>query len=134
MNNIEDYTEDELRNELKRRQTQEQQDFINNFNIDGITVKDVIVLYFRPWDYWESGSEEYDVDKAFEYRFCLDIHEKLEPFSYGNHNIDRIELREFIPSEFHEKCEDCYEFDGTLEEAKKLLNSFGIERIEEYDE
>lgn len=132
MKNIEDYTEKELRNELERRQTKEQQNFIKNFDIDGKTAKDVVVLYFRPWDYWES--DEYDVDKSFEYQFCLDINGELQPFFYGGHDIDKDELREFIPSEFHEKCEDCYEFEGTLEEAKKFLNSLGIERIEEYDE
>lgn len=70
-----------------------------------------------------------EYDDSISYRFVHVKGKKELDFYYEAFNGNYTKMQSFIPSGFFERCENQYEFDGTEDEAKKVLTSVGITDI-----
>lgn len=125
---LKDYTTKELRAELDRRSLELakekfQTQLIFDFAGHEYTAKDITVICSL--DDYAYNNEEL----TYYYTFCIDIGGQSRPFYYGNHGLDKYDLMRFIPDYFFEQSEDAYGFDGTPEQAKKLLEDYGITKF-----
>lgn len=100
----------------------ENEEYIKNLSINGLSVKDVKIFYWI---------DSYNVEfTTFAFFFIIDG--KCEDFYYGNHGLSFEQWNEFIPLYFHENCENEYGFRG-LEEGLNQLRKCGYNNFQHVD-
>ena len=87
---------------------------IKSVSLNGITTKDIVMVYGTGGDKWISFAPH--IRRADKLEFGYDIPE----FSYHEWHL-------FLPEGFSESMECMYEFSGSLDEALHALNTVGIE-------
>lgn len=107
--------EELLKEVSRRKETGETQsletciecNLIKSLNIKGLTAADVVVEYYidKPVEYDNGGP-------SFQFYFKLKGKDKLQDFYYGDHGLDYEEWQPFIPPNFAEAMENCYEYHG----------------------
>jgi hypothetical protein len=96
---------------------------IRNINIDGLTYKDIKVIYYLIHKNSETFSYSFFITKDgkdydfYRGRLYLESHDWWP---------DSDQELNFIPKGFFERCENCYGYNGTDAEAIELLKKCGF--------
>lgn len=135
MKNIEDYTSQELFNELKRREKIDkinliQKKIVVSKKIDPVylSINDVVVEYFK--------NQDIETDEIYYlYQFGFEINGQIELFDYGDHGVhEEYDLHEFIPDFMGSFCEDTYKSKYSLEKTLEKLKEIGFTKFIEFEE
>ena len=127
--------------ELQKRKKNKNNRDIKTLNIGGFTAKDIKVVHGDLWDNCD-GSINYSFylvkdGIAYDFYYSNGKDKKGKYVDAGdwwpfNWEDEDCRFDRFIPEGFCEAAENYYEFDGSLEDAIKILNDSGITNIEEY--
>jgi len=114
-----EYSDEEIVEEINRRRINNDALFIKSININGLTYKDIVIVY-------GADKNNFDFD-TFKFAPHVKRGSELE-FGYNAPEIENYtEWSVFFPKGFYE-CQECiYEFDGDLEPALEALKNAGLE-------
>lgn len=110
MKTLQEYTSQELYNELKRREENIELLEISSLNYNGITIKDVVVKY---------GNDGYN---CFLYAPHMKKDNGSLDFLYNEYELNKA----IMPSCFYEMEEGIYESQESLEKSLDILKKCGI--------
>ncbi len=130
--------------EVLRRDTLRDIDFAKSLVINGITCKDIAVIYGYELGDGEDPTFSFYVKhdgKVYDIYYEHGTYDENHNFHFhpwwpikgneGDEDWDRNGAFDFIPPGFVEACENMYEYHGTKEEAIAQLRKHGITDIKE---
>lgn len=143
----------EVQEELSKRHNKIEFERARTLNINGITAKDIQVVYHdihgdgnlnysfyvkhdgRSYDfYYDHSKWDKSHKRTFHPWWPVKTHDEYGNTYTENDDWEMNGAREFIPPGFAESMENSYEYDGTVEEVIKYLKNYGITDVQEYKE